>query len=281
MYRAVAVAGAALLLAACTSSSAHGRGAALAVPDPRHDVPAQPDYTQACAPSGLDSSDTCIEVALQAIDNARLAEGLKPMELPSDFARLPVAEQVFVAINAERADRGLPVFTGVSAELVGVAQLGAQAARLPPRPGAGYVGAVSEWIGEIANGLDADYEWMYDDGPGSGIASCPRGGGSGCWADRHNILRDFGDGPLVMGPALAPTADTGEDAGGPSLALEMAASRGSPGALTYTWADALADIGAGALRPRSAPPPNESSTGIPDPPKSVPPKPDFTLACAP
>jgi hypothetical protein len=224
------------------------------VPDPRHNVPAQPDYNQACAPSGLDSSDTCVEVTLQAIDNARLAEGVRPMQLPSNFARLSVADQVFVAINAERADRGLPVFSGVSADLANVAQLGARAARLPPDPGGAYGAADTEWIGAIANGLDADYEWMYDDGPGSGVTGCTRSGGTGCWADRHNVLDKLGSGTLVMGPALDPTADTGQDAGGPSLALELAASRNAGAALTYTWADAMHDIVAGTLRPRSSPP---------------------------
>jgi len=281
MYRAVALAGAVLLVAACSSSSTQTHRALPAVPDPRHNVPAQPDYNQACAPSGLDSSDTCIEVTLQAIDNARLAEGVRPMQLPSDFARLSVPDQVFVAINSERADRGLPVFVGVSAELQGIALIGAQAARLPPDPGSGYDAADTEWIGAIANGLDADYEWMYDDGPGSGVTGCSSSGGRGCWADRHNILDAFGPGTLVMGPAIAPTSDTGKDAGGPSLALELAASRNGPGTLVYTWAQALRDIAAGTLRPRTSPPADESATGIPDPPRSLPPKPDFTIVCAP
>jgi hypothetical protein len=281
MFRAVAVAGAAMLLAACTSPSTHAHRAVPSVPDPRHNVPAQPDYNEACSPSGLDSSDTCVEVTLQAIDNARQAEGVKPMELPSDFARLSVAEQVFVAINAERSDRGLPAFDGVSAELVGIADIGAHAARLPPDPGNSYSAADTEWIGAVANGLDAVYEWMYDDGPGSGVTGCPRTGGTGCWADRHNILDDLGSGTLVMGPSVDPTGDTGKDAGGPSLALVLAASRNGPGTVTYAWATALHDIAAGTLRPRSAPPANVSATGIPDPPRSISPKPDFTVVCKP
>ena len=281
MFRAAAVAGVALLLAACSTSSTHVRRPAPAVPDPRHNVSAQPDYNEACAPSGLDSSDTCIEVTLQAIDNARLAEGIKPMSLPSDFARMPVPDQVFVAINEERADRGLPVFSGVSTALAAIAETGAQAARLPPDPGAGYAAADTEWIGAIANGLDADYEWMYDDGPGSGVAGCTGHGGKGCWADRHNILDNFGRGTLVMGPALDASADTGQDAGGPSLALELAAARGGAGPLSYTWEDAQRDISGGTLRPRSSPPADQSATGILDPPRSLAPKPDFTMTCAP
>jgi hypothetical protein len=279
------VAGGVLLgatLVGCTGSSVHARKVAPAVPDPARTVPAQPDYNQACAPSGLDSSDTCIEVTLQAIDNARAAEGVKAMVLPSDFPRLSVAQQVFVAVNAERADRGLPAFGALSAALNAIADQGARTARLPPDPGSAYVAADTEWIGAIANGLDADYEWVYDDGPGSGVPACASTTGAGCWADRHNILDTFGTvGTLVMGAALDPTGDTGKDTGGPSLAVELAAVRGAPGATAYTWAQAQADTAAGTLRPRSAPPTNQSATGVPEPPRSLAPKPDFTTVCAP
>ena len=36
------------------------------------------------------------------------------MELPADFARLTVPEQLFVAIDRERVDRGLAPFTGLT-----------------------------------------------------------------------------------------------------------------------------------------------------------------------
>ncbi len=275
-----AVAVSVLVLAGCTTT-VHPRKVAPTVADPARTVPAQPDYSQACAPSGLDSSDTCVQVTLQAIDNARAAEGVKPMALPSDFPRLSVPEQVFIAINAERLDRGLPEFAGLSAALNTVAAEGARAARLPPDPGAGYTAADTEWIGAIANGLDADYEWLYDDGPGSGVAGCPAKGGAGCWADRHNILDSFDGGTLVMGAALAPTGDTGKDAGGPSLAVELAAVGASPGPLIFTQAQAAADTAAGTLRPRPAAPADQSATGFADPARSVAPKPDFTTVCAP
>jgi len=267
--------------AACSGSSRRPHASAPAVPDPPRSVVASPDYDQACAPSGLDSSDTCVEVTLQAIDNARAAEGVKAMALPSDFARLPVPEQVFAVVDAERVDRGLPPFEGMSASLNGVAAVGARAATVPPDPGAAYSVADSEWIGAVANGLDADYEWMYDDGPGSNVPGCAARGDAGCWADRHNILDSFGAGTLVLGVAIAPTADTGTDAGGPSLALELATAKASPGPLTYTWTQAMADTAAGALRPREQAPSDQSVTGIADPARSVAPKPDFTAVCAP
>src|SRR5439155_10834529 len=66
------------------------------VADPPQTVPAHPDFTQVCAPSGLDSSRVCIQSALEAIDNARATEGVKAMVLPSGFASLTVAQQLFV-----------------------------------------------------------------------------------------------------------------------------------------------------------------------------------------
>ena len=272
---------AAALVAGCSTAAARGHPAPSGVPDPPRNVTAQPDYNQACAPSGIDNSETCVEVTLQAIDDARAAEGVKPMSLPADFTRLSVPQQVLIALNAERVDRGLPGFTGLTAALDAVADQGARTARLPPDPGSSYTAADTEWIGAVANGLDADFEWMYDDGPGSGVPGCSSSGGSGCWADRHNVLDAFGSGTLVMGAALEPRSDTGSDAGGPSLAVELAATHATVGTLPYSWTQAQTDIAAGTLRPRAAAPANESASGIPDPPRSLPPTPDFTSICAP
>jgi hypothetical protein len=214
------------------------------IADPPKTVPANPDFTEACAPSGLDSSARCIESALKAIDNARAAEGVKAMVLPAGFAALTVPQQLFVAINLERVDRGLPRFVGLTAALTANAQRGADIANDPPDPGADYDVSDTEWAGGSSNGLDAVYGFMYDDGIGSGNLDCPQGGGSGCWGHRHGILDDFGKvGTLVMGAAINPTADTGDDKGGPSMAASLAiTSKPIPG-YTFTWAQALASPG--------------------------------------
>jgi hypothetical protein len=252
------------------------------IPDPAHTVAANPDFSQACSPSGPDSSLSCAQVTLQAIDNARAREGVKPMVLPSDFTRLTMAEQLLVAVDGERVDRGLAPLAGLTDGLDGLAQRGADAAGLPKDPGRGYTAADTEWIGGVANGLAADYEWMYDDGPGSGIDGCPRSGGSGCWADRHVVLDDLGAGGTpVMGAAVNPTGDTSpDDKGGPSLAAIFALTPVGPGSYAYTWAQAQSDEAAGTIRPRTAPPTNTSATHIADPGRTVPPAPDYTRTCA-
>jgi hypothetical protein len=202
------------------------------------------------------------------------------MLLPANFVDLTVPEQLFVAIDRERADRGLPPFAGLAPPLDANAQKGADAAMVPPDPGPPYVASDGEWIGAVANGLDADYLWMYDDGPGSGVPDCTDGGGQGCWEDRHLVLDDLPPGRLEMGAAVNVTADTSpDDRGGPSLAATLATGSGAPGPFSYTWERALADTAAGAVVPGTDQTPGASASHIPDPARTVPPDPDYIPAC--
>ena len=259
----------AVLATACAAGRAHTSGG---FSDPARNLPPHPDYTQPCSPSGLDNSAVCLGVTLQAVDAARAIEGIGPLRLPADFGRLSASQQLFIAVDAERVDRGLAPFTEETAPLNALASAGAAAAALPADPSRAYD---VEWIGAVANALDADYSWVYNDGPGtSGCAP-------DCWADRHLVLGRFPPGILVMGAGLAPTADTDpSDRGGPSLAALWGPARAPAGTVVYTWAAALADIGRGVLQPLPGRPPNTSATGFADPAKSLPPVPDFTRVCA-
>jgi hypothetical protein len=271
-----AVAVLALALAACSSAPSSS-----ALADPSHSVSPTPDYPDVCAPIGADTSVPCLRVTLQAIDSARASEGTRPMVLPSDFPLLSVPEQLFVAIDSERVDRGLPPFTGLTAALDADAQRGAAAANLPPRPGDAYHDVDSEWIGAVDNGLDADYQWMYDDGPNSGVPGCTNSNTSGCWADRQIVLDQLGSRHLVMGAAFDPTADTSVgDRGGSSLAATLAVNVTRPTAYVYTWQEAQAAMRRGTLRPLRSIPASDSDTGIPDPKGNVAPVPDYTRTCA-
>ena len=187
-------------LAGCSGGGQPGGGLA----DPPQSVAPAPDYANVCAPIGADTSSTCLRVTLEAIDAARAGEGLGPMVLPSDFLRLTVPEQLFVAIDRERVDRGLIPFTGLATTLDAKAQRGAETAQLPRRPGRPYAAAATEWIGAVDNGLDADYQWMYDDGPDSGVPGCSDSQPSGCWVDRHIALDRFGSRRPRDGSRLRP-----------------------------------------------------------------------------
>jgi hypothetical protein len=266
----------ALLLAGCSSAGHTGVGLA----DPAHSVSPVPDYPDTCAPVGADTTSPCLRITLDAIDAARAKEGVPPMVLPADFPRLTVPEQLFVAVDRERVDRGLGPITGLTTALNADTQHGADGARLPARPGPAYGSVATEWIGDVDNGLDADFEWLYNDGPDSGVPGCAGSRTSGCWADRALVLNRFGTRRLVMGAAFDPTGDTShEDRGGSSLAALLATTTRA-GPFAYTWKQAMAAMAAGHLKPLGAIPPWESNTGISDPGHNVLPVPDYTRICA-
>jgi hypothetical protein len=268
---------AALALAGCSGGAPSPNGLA----DPIHSIYPSPNYPNVCAPIGADTSTTCLRITLQAVDFARAAEGMGPMRLPADFSQLSVPEQLFVALDRERVDRGLPPFTGLTAPLDADAQRGASTASLPPRPGRSYRKVNTEWIGAVDNGLDADYQWVYDDGPDSGVPGCTKTNTRSCWADRQIVLRRLGTHDLVMGAAFDPTADTSAgDRGGSSLAATLGVNAGKPRSYVYTWQAALAAMRHGTLRPLSSIPASDSDTGIPDPKNNVSPVPDYTRICA-
>lgn len=217
----------------------------------------RPDFTAACASTGFDSSPTCLTAVVAAVDRARSFEGVRPLVLPSHFAELPVPAQLFVAIDAERVDRGLAPFVGMTAGLDAVAATGAERSNDPPDPGRAYLLVDGEWAGGSANGLDAVYGFMYDDGYGSGNLDCGSPRAVGCWGHRHGILDDFGTGSaLVMGAAALAHGDTtAGDRGGTSMAATLAVAATPPHQFVYTWAQALADLPRGSprrVRPVSA-----------------------------
>ncbi len=64
---------------------------------------------------------------LQAINNARAVEGVRPMVLPNNWFNLTTAEQLFVVADLERTARGLPAYVGINSALTADAQHAAAA----------------------------------------------------------------------------------------------------------------------------------------------------------
>ncbi len=191
---------------------------------------------------------------LASIDAARAVEGVGPMNVTEDtVATLPVAEQMFIVLNEERVDRGLPPIAYMSAQLDAQAQLGADSASDPAIPATLSGGSSVSWGGSIwAGGLSsvfgADYYWMYSDGLGGAQAAttnedCSAQDPSGCWGHRDIILHQFATcgsaGPtLVMGAAFSATGSPG----GSIAALVVGTCGDPPTDVTLTWQQVLSSV---------------------------------------
>jgi hypothetical protein len=148
------------------------------------------------APAG----GACSSSVLAAIDAARAGEGVRPMTLPADFGSLSAAQQLLVAANLERVDRGLVPALGLSGSLDQRALTGARNDADPDLEPLYGNWAGSNWAGGYGSALEADFAWMYDDGPGSPNIDCAAAGQPGCWGHRHNIIAPY-EAPLAMGAA--------------------------------------------------------------------------------
>ena len=171
----------------------------------------------------------------------------------STVTRLPVAEQVFIVINEERIDRGLPPISYMTAQLNGDAQQGADAGDDPGFPttlggGDQVIWGGSIWAGGLSSVFEADYYWMYSDGfgganGGTTNSACATPSSSGCWGHRDIILHQFGScgsaaPTLSMGAAFSATG-----AAGGSIAAQLIATCGPlPSGITLTWDQVVASV---------------------------------------
>jgi hypothetical protein len=156
---------------------------------------------------------TCVNSVLSAIDQARAAEGVRPMRLPGGFGGLSQPQQLLVIANLERTDRGLVAAIGLSRGLDANALAAARASQDPvPNPFYGNAYG-SNWAGGIGSTLAVDFLWMYDDGPGSYNIDCRTAQSAGCWGHRHNVVYPY-RAPLAMGAAVSGTSMTEVFVGG-------------------------------------------------------------------
>jgi hypothetical protein len=198
---------------------------------PADNIAPDPNFLQSCSGSAYDDSSSCTGATLQAIANARAGEGLAPMTLPTNWAQLTPAEQLFVATNLERTARGLPALTAMASALDQAADQGATQ-NDDPAPPAGFPFTEwgSNWAGAVGNPLEAIYLWMYDDGVGSANVDCTASNRSGCWGHRKNILLGLACHECLMGTAWAPGGYSGD----PSLTELLVDTSGSV-TLAFTW----------------------------------------------
>src|ERR1700723_1850647 len=65
--------------------------------DPAANIAPSPNFLSDCSGTAFDNSSGCTNATLAAIDNARNQEGLPGMVLPTDWAQLTPAQQLFVS----------------------------------------------------------------------------------------------------------------------------------------------------------------------------------------
>ncbi len=170
----------------------------------------------------------CEEIDLHEVNLARKQEGVAPMVLPDGFSQMPVTEQIWVVSNLERKGRGVSVFQNTDASLNTYAQDGAVSNDDPSFPENISSGG-SIWAGGYSDALEADYGWMYDDGPGGQNLDCTSSDSSGCWGHRDNILANYGSNEAT---------GTGYESGGvytTSYAQLFVGGYTSTSATLYSW----------------------------------------------
>jgi hypothetical protein len=253
--------GAMVLAGAALAGTAHDAGASpltahrgvLPPGNPARSMAPKTPLLSSCGAG--DNGSTCNQMAVTAIGQARQAlEKLGGMSfsLPA-YARLTPAQQLFVAVNLERTERGLAPAAVLSKSLTKVAQAGAQAGRdpamgsVPQRmPGGGRTAyAGSTWSGGWINPLGADYAWMYDDGPGGSNLACRAGYAKGCWGHRDVLLTSFGPRSCHGGVLAMGTGHAARAAGyGESDTVLMTGVCGPvPSDAIFTWAKAKKLLG--------------------------------------
>jgi hypothetical protein len=201
---------------------------------------------------GFTNGVACTDYVLQAINNARADEGVRPMVLPTNWFSLTTAQQLFVVADLERTARGLPAYVGLNAALTADAQHAAVTTNDPSvaagfpmgndaQGSAGFGGA---WSGGFTV-LAADYVWMYDDAWGGSVAAtsnvaCTSAHAVGCWAHRDELLgSDPGFNPGVglgcttceMGTGFAMVS------GHASYVDLIELPKGTLPPMTFTWAN--------------------------------------------
>ncbi len=198
---------------------------------------------------------------LTSIDAARAGEGVGQMDVDeSVLDSLPAPEQLFIVLNDERVDRGLPPIEDMSAQLNAVAAQSAASGTdvLPPSSLSDgtpvtYGGAI--WAG-LSSVLESDYLWMYEDGAGGASTSnalCTPSSASSCWMHRDIILHAFpscGTQPpvLSMGAAYDPDGYPGG-----SLAAVVVSTCAAPSDVTLTWQQAMVASDAWTIGVAAAP----------------------------
>jgi hypothetical protein len=201
---------------------------------------------------GAPTGKECVDAAVYYLDKARRSVGLPPYALPADFPSLAPPQQIFILVNLDRVQYGLPPITGMTAALDHDALASGVWRADDPYPSntTGLNIWWPGWAGAFHNAPMAYEAWVWDDGLGSKNPRCTPTDHSRCWGHRHSVLWKYG-------PVLAMGAAAGRDSIHHRRVyayLFVGANAGYTPAYTYTWKQAVADgAGTNAYDPGPAP----------------------------
>jgi hypothetical protein len=195
-----------------------------------------------CANQTLDESAGCGAFILSQIDADRSAERTGPMNLPSNYDSLDITEQMFVVTELERVDRGLPPLLGITQQADQAAELGAIAGTDPSEP-SGSIAYTADWASG-ASPLQADLQWMYQDGCGVGPSGGAVGNNGACQPTTPwNIWPSWGHRLAILSSLTLPGCATCVAGAGystapgyPSYALVIASPASANPSLIFSWA---------------------------------------------
>ncbi|MDQ6784724.1 MAG: hypothetical protein M3063_15065 [Actinomycetota bacterium] len=217
--------------------------------------PAQPIVPPADPAANGIFDGTCATDAtcVSDVNGVRAAqENLGPIALPTNWATLTPAEQLFVLTNLERTSRGEPAIP----DLVNTYDASVQTGMLTDKDPllAGVPAGSSIW-GQGATPTAVMYGWMYADGlsttPGSGNVECTPTNSSGCWGHRNNILANAtaGSGNPNEMDAVAGTDNNGQLSYAATFAVDPTPPPAGSPALVYTWAAEQPFLAGGSAAP--------------------------------
>jgi len=189
------------------------------------------------APKGKE----CINAVVYYLDKARSRSHLPPYALPANFPSLSPPRQLFILVNLDRIQYGLPPFPGMTAQLDHDALASGVWPADDPHPShpTGLSIWWPGWAGAFYNAPMAYEVWVWDDGLGATNPRCTPSDHSRCWGHRHSVLWRYGS-RLAMGAAAGRDSRHRRS----YAYLFVGGNAGYKPSYTYTWKQAVKD-GAG------------------------------------
>ena len=172
------------------------------------DIAPVPNFNTFCSNLSPKTFKECVIAAVSAINNAHQESHIPLINVNvANLEKLNGPETLLAAVNFERMARGLKPFAGLTRFFDQVARKAAEEKTDPSLSNKeltlGANGYVSDWGGNWAENVDsplaANYDFVYQDGPGEFNLLCTPQNSSGCYGHRENILGPYPYSPDACG----------------------------------------------------------------------------------